>query len=214
MILNFFGNQFFKFQVGDSVLATDPFSKESTFKAGKFGADIVLQSTIHEDMSGGEEYTYGNKVPHVLKGPGEYEVSGIFIKGYPAYTNYGEINHSSGTTYYTFEFDGIRVAFLGALGTDQKDGEKNKFISIEGEVDILILPIAGDGRLTPKQAAEYVNNIEPKIVIPMGFSDMKDPQLQAFIKEIGDTTAEAQEKLTIKKKEVDSCAQKLYILKP
>ncbi|MEN9604664.1 MAG: hypothetical protein RJB39_349 [Candidatus Parcubacteria bacterium] len=213
MILNFFGNQFFKFQVGDSVLATDPFSKESSFKAGKFGADVVLQSTIHEDMSGGEEYTYGNKVPHVIKGPGEYEVSGIFIKGYPAYTNYGEINHACGTTYYTFEFDGIRIAFLGALGKDEEKGEK-KFISIEGEVDILMLPIAGDGRLSVKQAAEYVTNIEPKIVIPMGFSDIKDPHLQAFIKEMGETSAEPQEKLTIKKKEVEGCDQKLYILKP
>lgn len=214
MILNYFGNQFFKFQVGDTVLATDPFSKESSFKAGKFGADVVLQSTIHEDMSGGEEYTYGTKTPHVLKGPGEYEVSGIFIKGYPAYTNYGEIDHEQGTTYYTFEFDGIKIAFLGAIGKDGEKEGKNKFISIEGDVDILILPISGDGRLSAKQAAEYVNNIEPKIVIPMGFTDMKDPNLQAFIKEVGDTAPEAQEKLTIKKKEVDGYAQKLYILKP
>lgn len=214
MILNYFGNQFFKFQVGDSILATDPFSKESSFKAGKFGADIVLQSTLHEDMSGGDEYTYGTKTPHVLKGPGEYEVSGIFIKGYPAYTNYGEINHDHGTTYYTFEFDGIRIAFLGALGRDESKSDKNKFISIEGDVDILMLPISGDGRLTSKQAAEYVNNIEPKIVIPMGFSDVKDANLQTFIKEIGASAPEIVEKLTIKKKEVESCSQKLYILKP
>lgn len=213
MILNYFGNQFFKFQVGDTVLATDPFSKESTFKAGKFGADVVLQSTIHEDMSGGDEYTYGNKTPHVLKGPGEYEVAGIFIKGYPAYTNYSEIDHAQGTTYYTFEFDGIRIAFLGAIGIPEEKGDK-KFINIEGEVDILILPVAGDGRLSAKQAAEYVNNIEPKMIIPMGFSDVKDKELQAFIKEIGGTAPEVQDKLTIKKKEVDGYAQKLYILKP
>ncbi len=165
-------------------------------------------------MSGGEEYTYGTKTPHVLKGPGEYEVSEIFIKGYPAYTNYGDIDHNHGTTYYTFEFDGIRIAFLGAIARNEGAENKQKFISIEGDVDILILPVTSDGRLSAKQAAEYVNNIEPKIVIPMGFSDVKDPQLQAFIKEMGEESPDAQEKLTIKKKEVDSCSRKLYILKP
>lgn len=213
MILNFFGNQFFKFQVGDTVLATDPFSKESEFKAAKFGADIVLQSTLHEDMSGGVDLFYGTKAPHVVKGPGEYEISNIFIKGYGAYTGYGEINHESGTTYYTFEFDGIRVVFLGALGKDETKNDK-KFLAIEGDVDMLFIPVSGEGRLTPKQAAEYVNNLEPKIVVPMGFSDVKDANLQAFVKEVGGSTAETVDKLTIKKKEVDACAQKLYIIKP
>lgn len=210
MILNFFGNQFFKFQVGDTILATDPFSKESSFKAGKFGADIVLQSTIHEDMSGGADLFYGNTVPHIIKGPGEYEVSNIFIKGYNAHSNYSEIDSDCGTTYYTFEFDGIRIVYLGAI-----DGsEKQKILQIEGEVDILIVPITGDGRLTPKQAAGYVNNLEPKIVIPMGFADTKDSNLQLFIKEMGENNPEILEKLTIKRKEVDTCKQKLYILKP
>lgn len=211
MILNFFGNQFFKFQVGDTVLATDPFSKESEYKAGKFGADIVLQSTLHEDMSGGVDLSYGSKEPHIVKGPGEYEISNIFIKGHGAYSNYGNIHHEAGTTYYTFEFDGIRVVFLGAIGRDESKTDK-KFISIEGDVDMLFIPVTGDGRLTAKQAAEYVNNLEPKIIIPMGFANTKDAQLQTFIKELGAGDAETVDKLTLKKKEVDACAQKLYIL--
>ncbi len=214
MIINFFGNQFFKFQVGDTVIATDPFSKESSFKGPKFGAQIVLQSTLHEDMSGGEDLSYGNKEPHLLKGPGEYEVSGTFIKGFNTYTNYDGINHSSGTTYYVFEFDGMRVLFLGAAGRDEEKAHEKKTIAVEGVVDILCIPITGDGRLNPKQAAEIVNNIEPKIVIPMGFTDVKDQNLQAFIKEIGaDAQTEIQEKLTLKKKDIESATSKLYIVR-
>ncbi len=211
MILNFFGNQFFKFQVGDTVLATDPFSKESEHKAGKFGADVVLQSTLHEDMSGGVDLGGGRIVPHVVKGPGEYEISNIFIKGHGTYSNYGDIHNDAGTTYYTFEFDGIRVVFLGAIGRDDAKPDK-KFLNIEGDVDMLFIPVTGDGRLNAKQAAEYVNNLEPKIVIPMGFTNTKDAMLQTFIKELGGNDAETVDKLTLKKKDVDACAQKLYIL--
>ena len=195
MIIHFFGNQFFKFQVGDTVLATDPFGKESSLKGPKFGADIVLQSTLHEDMKGGDDLTYGNKSPHVIKGPGEYEVSGTFIKGYSAYSNYDGI-------------DGMRVLFLGACGGDKKN------ISVDGEIDILCVPISGDGRFSPKQASDIVTNIDPKIVIPMGVVDVKDEHLTAFIKEIGaDAKTEIQEKLTIKKKDIESASQKLYIIR-
>ncbi len=207
MIIHFFGNQFFKFQVGDTVLATDPFGKESTLKGPKFGADIVLQSTLHEDMKGGDDLTYGNKTPHVIKGPGEYEVSGTFIKGYGTYSNYDGIDNASGTTYYVFELDGMRVLFLGAVG-----GEK-KQITIEGDIDILCVPISGDGRLSAKQASDFVTNIDPKIVIPMGISNAKDEHLAHFIKEIGaDPKTEVQEKLVIKKKDIESLNQKLYII--
>lgn len=213
MIINFFGNQFFKFQVGDTVVATDPFSKESSQKGPKFGAQIVLQSTLHEDMSGGDDLSYGDKVPHVIKGPGEYEVSGTFIKGYEAYSNYDGINHRSGTTYYVFELDSMRIAFLGAAGKDEDKADK-KSITIEGEVDILCIPISGEGRFSPKQASEIINNIEPKIVIPMGYDSVKDPQLAVFIKEIGaDTNTEIQEKLTLKKKDIEGANQKLYIVR-
>lgn len=206
MIIHFFGNQFFKFQVGDTVVATDPFSKESSHKGPKFGADIVLQSTYHEDMKGGEDLTYGNKTPHVIKGPGEYEISGTFVKGYGTYSNYDGIDNASGTTYYIFELDGMRVLFLGACG-DKKN------LTIDGDIDILCLPISGDGRLSAKQASEMVTNIDPKIIIPMGILNAKDEHLASFIKEIGaDVKTEVLEKLTIKKKDIESFSQKLYII--
>jgi L-ascorbate metabolism protein UlaG (beta-lactamase superfamily) len=207
MIIHFFGNQFFKFQVGDTVVATDPFGKESSLKGPKFGADIVLQSTLHEDMKGGDELFYGNKIPHVIKGPGEYEVSGTFIKGYGIHSSYDGIDSAVGTTYYIFELDNMRVMFLGAC-----DDKKN--LIVEGDIDILCLPISGDGRLTPKQAAEIVTNIDPKIVIPMGVQDAKDEHLATFIKEIGaDAKTEVQEKLTLKKKDIEQMSQKLYIVR-
>ncbi len=202
MIINFYGNQFVKLQVGDTVLALDP------FKGVKFGADIVLQSTLHEDMSSGADLFYGNKIPYIIKGPGEYEIKNIFIKGYEAYSNYDGIDHSSGTTYYTFEFDGIKILFLGAIAKNDKK------ISLDGDIDMVFLPITGDGRFSPKDAAAFLNDIDCKAVIPMGFANVKDKNLEDFIKEIGaDSKTEIVDKLTIKKKELENLDQKLYIIK-
>lgn len=202
MIINFYGNQFTKLQVGDTVVALDP------FKGVKFGADVVLQSTLHEDMSSGSDLFYGNKVPYIIKGPGEYEIKNIFIKGHEAYSNYDGIDHNSGTTYYSFELDGIKILFLGAMS------KSDKKINIEGDIDMVFIPIGGDGRFSPKEAASFLNDIDCKAVIPMGFTDVKDKSLQDFIKEIGaDQKTEIQDKLTIKKKELENLDQKLYIIK-
>lgn len=201
MIINFYGNQFVKLQVGDTTLALDP------SKGTKFGADVVLQSTLHDAMSAGEDLFYGNKIPHIIKGPGEYEVKGVFIKGHEAYSNYDGIDHASGTTYYTFEFDGIKILFLGAIA------KSDKKIILDGDVDMVFIPISGDGRFSAKEAAAFLKDIDCKAVIPMGFSDAKDKCLEDFIKETGSEKTETQDKLTIKKKELESLDQKIYIIK-
>ncbi len=202
MIINFYGNQFTKLQVGDTVLSLDP------FKGIKFGADIVLQTTLHEDMSAGPDLFYGNKIPHIIKGPGEYEVKNIFIKGFNTYSNYDGIDHANGTTYYTFEFDGIKILFLGAVS------KSDKKINIDGDIDMVFIPISGDGRFSPKDAAAFLNDIDCKAVIPMGFKDVNDKVLAEFIKEIGaDSKTEVLDKLTIKKKDLENLDQKLYIIK-
>ncbi len=202
MIINFYGNQFTKLQVGDTVVALDP------FKGVKFGADVVLQSTLHEDMSAGADLFYGNKVPYIIKGPGEYEIKNIFIKGHETYSNYDGMDHSAGTTYYVFELDGIRILFLGSIA------KSDKKINIDGDIDMVFIPITGDGRFSPKDAAAFLNDIDCKAVVPMGFKDVKDKSIQEFIKEIGaDPKTDIQDKLTIKKKELENLDQKLYIIK-
>ncbi len=201
MIINFYGNQFTKLQVGDTTIALDP------FKGTKFGADIVLQTTLHEDMGAGEDLFYGNKIPHIIKGPGEYEVKSIFIKGHEVYSNYDGIDHASGTTYYTFELDGMRILFLGALAKSEKK------IVVDGEIDIIFIPISGDGRFSAKEAVAFLKDIDCKAVIPMGFNNVKDKALEDFIKETGSEKTEVVDKLTIKKKELDGQDQRLYIIK-
>jgi L-ascorbate metabolism protein UlaG (beta-lactamase superfamily) len=101
----------------------------------------------------------------------------------------------------------MRILFLGALGKSEKK------LIIDGDIDIVFIPITGDGRLSAKEAAAFLKDIDCKAVIPMGFLDVKDKCLEDFIKETGSDKTEIQDKLTIKKKELDGNDQKLYIIK-
>ncbi len=95
---------------------------------------------------------------------------------------------------FTFLVDGIRVAHLGDLGCI----DQNVVTKLQG-CDLLMLPVGGNYTIDHVDAKWYVDQINPKIVVPMHFS-MQNSKidvapvkefLQHFdesqIKRIGDT---------------------------
>jgi len=46
-----------------------------------------------------------------------------------------------------------------------------ELLSKSGHVDILILPISGEGVFTPEEAVEAVKSIKPSLVIPVHYED-------------------------------------------
>ena len=88
MIINYLGGEFVKVQFGDTIIAFNPISKESKLKPSKFGADIVLSSINHPDFNGIDQVVFGEKKPFAIAGPGEYEVKGVFIKGFASESGY------------------------------------------------------------------------------------------------------------------------------
>src|SRR5450631_1774437 len=89
MVITHYGGEFFKIAFGDATLALNPISKDSKLKPSRFGADVALVSLNHEDFNGVEQIGFGEKTPFVVSGPGEYEIKGIFIKGFLTKSNYG-----------------------------------------------------------------------------------------------------------------------------
>jgi L-ascorbate metabolism protein UlaG (beta-lactamase superfamily) len=198
MIINFLGAEFVKIQFGDTILAFNPISKDSSLKTSKFGADIVLTSINHKDMNGADYMSFGEKKPFVVNGPGEYEIKGVFIKGFASNSNYG--GEKLINTIYSVTLEGMNICFLGALS----DGElpKDADEAIDG-VDILFVPIGGDGVLDPARAYKLAVAMEPKLIIPIHYGDIggKD-SLKTFLKEAGESP-KPESKLTLKKKDLD-----------
>lgn len=187
-----------KVQFGDTTIAFNPVSKDSKLKTAKFGADVVLSSINHEDMNGMDQVSFGEKKAFAISGPGEYEVKGVFIKGLPSESGYGGEKRIN--TIYMVTLEGMNICFLGAVNTPELPSETDEAID---EVDVLFVPIGGEGVLDPAKAYKLAVSIGPKIIIPMHYGDVgsKDA-LKAFLKEAGENP-KPEPKLTLKKKDLD-----------
>jgi len=186
------------------VAAFNPPSKESNFKASRFGADLAMISINHKDFNGAEAVSYANKTPFIIEGPGEYEIGGNFILGLSSEGPGGLIN-----TIYTFVIDGIRFCHLGALTNAELKGEINEEIGI---VDVLCVPIGGDGTLKPKEAFKLANSLEPKIIIPVMY-DEGEEDLKTFLKEAGVSANSAVDKLILKRKDLEGKEGEVIVVK-
>ncbi len=198
MIITYFGCEFFKVQFGDTTLAFNPISKDSKLKPSRFGADIVLSTTHHEDFNGVDQVSHGDKKPFVISGPGEYEVKEVFIKGLPSESKYSGKDLIN--TIYTVSLENMNICFLGAINNSELKAET---IEALDEIDILFVPIGGEGVLDPAKAYKLAVSLEPKIIIPMHYGDVgaKDA-LKVFLKEAGENP-QPESKLTLKRKDLE-----------
>lgn len=209
MIITYHGGQFVKISQGDTTIAANPFGKGSSQKPIRFGARVGLVSVNHPDYNGVENLSHGEKVPFSISGPGEYEVGGIAISGFPAPKTFSKDGFLN--TIYVIEMEGIRLCVLGALSSAELSSDL--YASI-GEVDILFAPISGGDLLTPSDAEKVSVTLGAKLVIPLMWEGSKDKQLLAFLKEAGAENAEIVDKLTLKKKDLEGKDGDIVLLEP
>ena len=205
MILTFHDGFCVRASAGDTTIVFGPVSKSSkNFKPTNFGADVAFVSFNHPDMNGIEEAGRGDKQPFFVTGPGEYEIKDIAAFGFASKSKYGGEERTN--TIYSVNFDGLTVMYAGAVGTT----ELPKDIEEMDSPDVLIVPVGANGALSPSDAQKLAVNLEAKIVIPIGYDEKT---LKQFLKEAGAEGTKAEEKLTIKKKDVVGKANEVVVLK-
>ncbi len=213
MVISYLGAEAFKIQFGDITIAYNPVSKDSKLKSTSFGSDIVLVSTNHEDMNGTENAARGDKLPFIINGPGEYEIKGVFVHGFPSVSKYGgkeKIN-----TIYTVSLENMNLCFLGALGSTDISNEVLEELQ---EIDILFVPIGGGDVLSPAEAYKLAVSLEPKIIVPMHYgpemSVTAGAAIKTFLKEGGEESADKHDKLTVKKKDLEGKEGDIVVINP
>jgi L-ascorbate metabolism protein UlaG (beta-lactamase superfamily) len=203
-----FGQSSFKITGKDITVVIDPYSKPEDLgkKPIKTTADVVTVSHDHWDHNNTEDIA-GN--PVIFDMPGDYEVKGATFKGIDS-KHGGDIDMSN--TIFTMKIDDITIGHLGDLGDALTSVQLDK---ING-VDILLIPVGGNYTLDAEKAVEVVNQIEPKVIIPMHYKDAGSKAdiegVEKFIKEIGiepDKTC----KFKITKKDLPE-ESKVVILEP
>ena len=196
MDITWLGHSCFRIKGSQAIIITDPFSPELGYTLGKQTANIITLSHQHPSHSyvkgiGGE--------PRIIKGPGEYEISGILIIGIAAFHDNQRGQVRGKNTVYVMEIDGVSVCHLGDLGHVLSTEQVEEI----GGVDVLFLPVGGGSTINAAIAAEVILQLEPNAVIPMHY---KTPAIKreldsvnVFLKEMGIGQVEPRPKLTLSK---------------
>jgi len=101
--------------------------------------------------------------------PGEYEVSDISVQGIAARSHMDEESKSSATIFRVIA-DDMRIVITGHIHPDLTDDE----LEAIGTIDVLIIPIGGNGyTLDGAGALKVIRKIEPNVVIPTHYADKK-----------------------------------------
>ncbi|MEK7628079.1 MAG: MBL fold metallo-hydrolase [Patescibacteria group bacterium] len=208
MIITYHGAECIKMSAGETTLAFNPISKESKLKAVSFGADVVFVTLNHPDTNGIEQVARGGKQPFVVQGPGEYEVAGMTIAGFSTKSRYGDQERFN--TAFVLNFDGMNVVYLGALADEKLAGEVTEDLE---RIDVLFVPIGGDGVLSADEAHKLVVALEPHIIIPIHWDGVGEKDaLKHFLKESGAQDVKPVEKLTVKAKDALAMEGEVVVL--
>jgi L-ascorbate metabolism protein UlaG (beta-lactamase superfamily) len=184
MEITWYGQSCFRFtERGMATVVTDPFDHKSIgYSPLKLKADIV---TVSHDAPGHNNTDAVKGVSHVIDGPGEFEIGGVFITGVQTDAGGKKAKGVLRNTLYVFDYDGITVAHLGDLKNVPTQAE----VEALGTVNVVLVPVGGGGGLNAAKAAEVVSLLEPNLVIPMHYStpDVKVQldSLSKFLKEMG-----------------------------
>lgn len=146
-----------------------------------------------------------------IDSPGEYEISDFTIRGIAASRHIDAPDQEKLSTIYKVECGDVRVAILGNVAPKLTDEQLEDI----GVVDILLLPVGGGGyTLDATSASSITRSIEPKIVVPVHYSEAgisyEVPQdaLDVFTKELG---APVEQFSKLKIKSVASLPQTLTV---
>lgn len=185
MDITWYGHSCFRVvERGRATVVTDPYDGSLGYEIPRLKADIV---TISHDAPGHNHLAAVKGYTHVIEGPGEYEIGGVFIIGVATFDPEAAIPRRN--VVYVLDYDGLTVAHLGDL-----DHVPNQsMIDALGPVDIALVPVGGGGGLSSSQAAEVISLLEPSIVVPMHFhtpalSGLTLDPVDRFLKEMGINT--------------------------
>jgi len=196
MEITWYGQSCFRLtERGSASVVTDPFDHAVVgYGALKLKADIV---TVSHDAPGHNFAKAVKGYKHLLDGPGEYEIGGVFITGVRTNGRKKAEDHPRNTL-YVFDYDGLTIAHLG----DLREVPSRSQVDALGEVDIVLVPVGAGGGLNAAKAAEVVGVLEPKVIIPMHYATpdgkLSLEPLDKFFKEmgVGTVTPEASLKIT------------------
>ena len=191
MEITWLGHSCFRLRSDDLVVLTDPYPLSLGLRPDARPSTVVTISNNHPNHSSVEDLV---GEPKVFIAPGEYEFSGISVRGVmtplPPDTAMEQRNVA-----YSIEIDGVNICHLG----DISQPLSTKQVDELSPVAVLLVPTGGGCTLDLAQVLQIMQDLDPKVVIPMHYSvppiDASLQGVDAFLSRMGLSEVQPQPRL-------------------
>ncbi|MDA0256670.1 MAG: MBL fold metallo-hydrolase [Chloroflexi bacterium] len=167
----------------------EPAARSAGVDMGRPTADIV---TVSHDHPSHANVAGVRGEPIVLTRPGEYEIQGVQLLGVathlapaaPPPDTEGAASLGGRNVVFVLEAEQLRLAHLGGMGTPPTSEESEQLAGI----DVLIVPVGGEGALATAAAARLTRQLEPRVVIPVCYeldASSASTELTAYVSALG-----------------------------
>jgi L-ascorbate metabolism protein UlaG (beta-lactamase superfamily) len=208
--IKWFGHGCFRLRGREATIVMDPVGRATGYALPKQKADIVTVSHQHPGHNAVGQVQEGY---FLIDGPGEYEVSEVFVTGIRTFHDSEGGKARGANTVYLLELEELRICHLGDLGHPLTEEQ------VEGlnEVDVLLVPVGGGSALDAAGASEVIGQVEPRLVVPMHYRTPRGDQgledIGRFCKELGVDDQTPRDKLTLRKSDLPETVQ-VVLLEP
>jgi L-ascorbate metabolism protein UlaG (beta-lactamase superfamily) len=185
MQIQWFGQSAFRLAAGDTTVFIDPMGDIAALAARgglkleyppieSVGADLLLVTHEHADHNGVDRIDGEPVVLRSTAGRLDSPIGEVIAIA-------SEHDDEAGTrrgpnTIFVFELDGVRAAHFGDFGQRALRDEQADAI---GDVDLVFLPVGGSATIDAEQAADVVERLQPRWIVPMHYRthrvDFLDP---------------------------------------
>ena len=141
------------------MVVTDPYPLSLGLRPDTRPATVVTVSNNHPNHSCWEEVA---GEPKVFAAPGEYEYSGVSVRGVMTPLA-PETSREHRNVAYSIEMDGVNICHLGDIALPLV----TRHIDELAPVDVLLVPTGGGCTLSLDQVLQIMQDLDPKVVIPM-----------------------------------------------
>jgi L-ascorbate metabolism protein UlaG (beta-lactamase superfamily) len=196
--ITYFGLNAVRLRGREATVMIDPYEPKLGLSPVRLNVQIVIFS--HEDPTHFSLQGLAGD-PHIVTGAGEFEIKAVAMTGTQTYHDAKKGAERGKNFVYTVEIDDLRICHLGHLGHALSEEQLE---ALGSKIDVLFVPIGGGSHINSSQATEIVNQIEPKLVIPISYAlsgltllAQNLEGVEKFAKEMGATDLTPQPKLQI-----------------
>jgi len=195
--ITWLGHACFRLRSDDLVVVTDPFPPSLGLRPDPRPATLVTVSNTHPNHSHWQEVAGS---PQVFTSPGEYEHSGVYVRGVMTALP-PETPREHRNVAYAINIGNVNICHLGDIAVPLTPRQIDEL----SPVDVLLVPTGGGCTLDMDRVFQMTHDLNPRIVIPMhyGIPDVSPTTVGAlqgvdvFLRRMGVSDPQPQPRLVV-----------------